>query len=68
MMSLSTREVRNGGMIFSLLSTCGLVPNNLEYSHKKGIHSKSLHLMLDGRVYLKSFSMDKSVRLVLFFV
>ena len=63
MMCLLTREVRTGGMIFSLLSACGLVPNNLEYSYKRGVHYKSLHLVLDGRVYLDSFSMDKSMRI-----
>ena len=32
MMSLSTRRVRTGGMIFSLFFACGLIPNYLKYS------------------------------------
>ena len=65
MMSFSTREVRTGGMIFSLLFVFGLAPNNLKHSYKRGVHYKSLHLLLDGHVHLNSFSMDKLVRLVL---
>ena len=59
MMSLSTREVRTGGMIFSLFSIRGLVPNLLKYSWKRGVHYKSLYLVLDGQVYLDSSSLFK---------
>ena len=59
MMSLSTRCVRIGGMIFSLLSACGLIPNYLKYSWKRGVHYKSLYLVLDGHVYLDFSSLFK---------
>ena len=59
MMSLSTRWVRTGGMIFSLLSACGLISNYLKYSWRRGVHYKSLYLVLDGHVYLDSFSWFK---------
>ena len=63
MMSLSTREARTRGMIFSFLFSCGLAANNLKYSYKRGVHYKSVHLVLDDCVYLDSFSMDRSTRI-----
>ena len=59
MMSLSTRRVRTGGMIFSLFSICGLIPNYFEIFMKGGVHHKSLYLVLDVHVYLDSFSLFK---------
>ena len=46
-------------MIFSLFSACGLILNYLKMFVKKGVHYKTLYLVLDGHVYLDSFSMDK---------
>ena len=59
MMSLSTRCVRTGGMIFSLLSAYGFNSKIFEIFMKRGVHYKSLYLVLDGQVYLDSFSLFK---------
>ena len=55
-------------MIFSLFFVCGFSSNDLKDPYKRGVHYKSLYLVLDGHVYLDSFYMETLTRLVLLLV
>ncbi len=55
-------------MIFSLFFSCRFSSNDPKDPSKMGVHYESLHLVLDGHVYLDSFYMATLVRLVLLLV
>ena len=63
-----TREVMTGGMIFFVAFYLWFSSNMLIYSYNRGVHYKSLHLVLDGWVYLDSPYKDMSIMLVLLLV
>ena len=67
-MSAWTRRERTEGMNFSLFFVCWSSSNYLKDPHQRGVHYKSLYLMLDGHEYLNSFYVKTFVMLVLFLV